>query len=138
MNIVLKQLINDIHHKYGIPKKVIEKVVNNQFLCVKEAMAEGEKNDVDSFRNINLTHLGKFAVREYDKLVRKNVITLKTVDTAAISSVVQTIRKTGEIYKDRCVIYLKEEGHVLAKHKYEDIKRLIKPNILGYGGEESS
>lgn len=65
MNIVLKQLINDIHHKYGIPKKVIEKVVNNQFLFVKEAMAEGEKNDVDSFRNINLTHLGKFAVREY-------------------------------------------------------------------------
>lgn len=73
-----------------------------------------------------------------DKLVRKNVITLKTVDTAAISSVVQTIRKTGEVYKDRCVIYLKEEGHVLAKHRYEDIKRLIKPNILGYGGEESS
>jgi hypothetical protein len=36
------------------------------------------------------------------------------------------------------VIYLKEEGHVLAKHRYEDIKRLIKPNTLGYGGEESS
>lgn len=65
MNIVLKQLVNDIHHKYGIPKKVIEKVINNQFLFVREAMAEGEKNDIKSFRNINLTHLGKFAVREH-------------------------------------------------------------------------
>jgi len=42
----------------------VEKVVNSQFKFVKDVMANGEKNRPDTFKTIQLTHLGKFAVRK--------------------------------------------------------------------------
>ena len=61
----LKKLIKEISFTHNIPIKVVEKVVEAQFLFVKETMANGIKNVPESFKSINLTHLGKFSTRDY-------------------------------------------------------------------------
>ena len=43
---------------------LVEKIVNSQFKFVKDTMATGEKNRPETFKTIQLTHLGKFAVRK--------------------------------------------------------------------------
>ena len=68
----------------------------------------------------------------YDKLIRKNVITFKTVDVSAISSCTQALTKVGYPHKRKCIVYLKEEGAFMIKHKYEEIKNMINFNTIGY------
>ena len=61
----LRKLIKEISLSYNIPIKVVEEVVEDQFLFVREMMANGIKNEPDSFKSVNLTHLGKFSTRDY-------------------------------------------------------------------------
>jgi nucleoid DNA-binding protein len=65
MNPILKKVYKDIANKHGLTIEEVEQVVKHQFGFVREVMAKGEKNNPDTFKTIQLTHLGKFAVREY-------------------------------------------------------------------------
>lgn len=65
MNPALKKLYKDIANRYGLSILEVEKIVKHQFGFVREVMAQGEKNNPDTFKTVQLTHLGKFAVREY-------------------------------------------------------------------------
>ena len=40
-------------------------IIDSQFLFIREVMALGEKNNPDTFKSVNVTHLGKFATRDY-------------------------------------------------------------------------
>lgn len=61
---ILKKVYQEIANELDIPLSLVEKVVNSQFKFVKDVMANGEKNRPDTFKTIQLTHLGKFAVRK--------------------------------------------------------------------------
>ena len=65
----LKKFLKRLSLDNNVPLEVIHKVIDSQFLFVKETMAEGIKNDPESFKTINLTHLGKFAKR--DRILKK-------------------------------------------------------------------
>lgn len=65
MTPAIKVIYQRIADKHGCTVEQVEEMVVSQFLFVKKVMAQGIKNDVDSFKSIQLTHLGKFAVRKY-------------------------------------------------------------------------
>tara|TARA_R110000822_G_scaffold296377_1_gene418801 strand:+ start:306 stop:563 length:258 start_codon:yes stop_codon:yes gene_type:complete len=65
MNLKIKSIYYEIEKEYGISFKQVKDIVENQFKFVKKTMAEGIKNNPKSFKNIQITHLGKFAVRKY-------------------------------------------------------------------------
>ena len=60
----MKKIYDEIAQELNVPSYLIEKVVNSQFEFVKNVMATGEKNKPETFKTIQLTHLGKFAVRK--------------------------------------------------------------------------
>ena len=45
----------------------------------------------------------------YTKVIKKNIITKKLINTNSISSIAETLTKKGVPYKSRCIIYIKEE-----------------------------
>lgn len=63
-NPLIKKIFKKISEELQISSGVIEKIVNSQFKFVKDTMATGEKNRPETFKTIQLTHLGKFAVRK--------------------------------------------------------------------------
>ncbi len=65
MNPILRKVYKDIGNRYGLTVDEVEKIVRHQFSFVREVMAKGEKNNPDTFKTIQLTHLGKFALREH-------------------------------------------------------------------------
>lgn len=65
MNPTIKKIYREISLELGISEKKVEEIVENQFLFVKDTMKKGIKNNPESFKNVQLTHLGKFAVRQY-------------------------------------------------------------------------
>jgi len=65
MNPRLKKIYKDISAKYDIPVSKVEEIVKHQFKFVSDVMAEGDKNKPETFKTIQLTHIGKFALREY-------------------------------------------------------------------------
>tara|TARA_R110002020_G_scaffold194371_1_gene395204 strand:+ start:180 stop:449 length:270 start_codon:yes stop_codon:yes gene_type:complete len=74
----MKKIYKEIAEELNVPVSLIEKIVNSQFEFVKKVMAEGEKNKPDTFKTIQLTHLGKFAVRKkkiefYKKRVKMSI-----------------------------------------------------------------
>ncbi len=70
----------------------------------------------------------------YTKVIKRNIITKKLINTNSISSIAETLTKKGVPYKSRCIIYIKEEGYSMVKHSYEEMKRLIGHNKVGYNG----
>jgi len=69
MNPIMKKIYQEIAEEfktssYSPSTGLIEKIVNSQFKFVKDIMATGEKNRPETFKTIQLTHLGKFAVRK--------------------------------------------------------------------------
>lgn len=83
MNPLMKKIYQQIEKEfntssYSPSTGLIEKIVNSQFKFVKDTMATGEKNKPETFKTIQLTHLGKFAVRKkklefYKKRVEMSV-----------------------------------------------------------------
>jgi len=65
MNPILKKVYTEIGNKYGLTIKEVESVVKHQFSFIRDVMAKGEKDKPETFKTIQITHLGKFAVREY-------------------------------------------------------------------------
>jgi len=65
MSPLLNKLIREISLSTGIPKDVVKMIIDSQFLFIREVMALGEKNNPDTFKSVNVTHLGKFATRDY-------------------------------------------------------------------------
>jgi nucleoid DNA-binding protein len=60
----MKKVFQEIADELQISPGLIEKIVNSQFKFVKDTMATGEKNKPETFKTIQLTHLGKLAVRK--------------------------------------------------------------------------
>ncbi len=74
----MKKIYQEIANELQISPGLVEKIVNSQFKFVKDTMATGEKNRPETFKTIQLTHLGKFAVRQkklefYQKKVKMSV-----------------------------------------------------------------
>jgi nucleoid DNA-binding protein len=65
MNPALRKIYKEIADRHGLTILEVEKIVKHQFGFVRDVMAQGKKNDPATFKTIQLTHLGKFAVREY-------------------------------------------------------------------------
>jgi nucleoid DNA-binding protein len=65
MSPTLKRIYKQISQNTGLSMEMVEEIVRSQFQFVKDIMASGEKNDPESFKTINVTHLGKFAIREF-------------------------------------------------------------------------
>lgn len=64
---MFKKTLRDIYklvaEKNGVSIEEVEEIVTAQFMLVRKTMNEGIKNEPESFKGIQLTHLGKFAVR---------------------------------------------------------------------------
>lgn len=65
LNQTVKQIYKDIANEYGKTIKEVEEIVTAQFMFIRKTMHEGEKNNPETFKSIQLTHLGKFAIRKY-------------------------------------------------------------------------
>jgi nucleoid DNA-binding protein len=61
----LKEIYKEVAKEHGLTETEVEEIVSAQFLFVRETMREGEKNKPDTFKAIQLTHLGKFAIRKH-------------------------------------------------------------------------
>jgi hypothetical protein len=81
MSPLLNKLIREISLSTGIPKDVVTMIVDSQFLFIREVMALGEKNKPDTFKSVNVTHLGKFATRDYMLKKYKQAYDNRTKDT---------------------------------------------------------
>jgi hypothetical protein len=73
-------------------------------------------------------------VYTYQKLVKKDVITRKLINTASIISISETLTKQGKPYKRRCQVAIKEEGYAVVRHSYEELKQVVDHKTIGYGG----
>lgn len=56
----IRILFRKLSTKYNIPEKEIEVIVNSQFKFVKNVIESAEKDNIPTFKSINLKHLGKF------------------------------------------------------------------------------
>ena len=60
----------------------------------------------------------------HDVLYKKDVVSLKLLNPEDITSVQQVLTDHAKPYKSRCMVHIQGEGHMIVKHKYEDIKKL--------------
>jgi len=65
MNNKLKDIYTTIANKHGVTVRQAEEMAVSQMMFVKKVMAEGVKNKPETFKSVQVTHLGKFAVRKY-------------------------------------------------------------------------
>jgi len=63
-SVVIQKIIQKIAKERKLSTEVVTKIVHSQFKFVKDTMALGEKNKPETFKTIQVTHLGKFAVRK--------------------------------------------------------------------------
>jgi len=72
----------------------------------------------------------------HEVLYKKDVVSLKMIDPNDITSVQQVLTDHAKPYKNRCMVHIQGEGHMIIKHKYEDIKQLKLKNggdrAIGY------
>ena len=70
----------------------------------------------------------------HEVLYKKDVVCLKLVDPRDITSVQEVLTDHAKPYKSRCMVHIQGEGHMIVKHKYEDIKQLKLKNgeAIGY------
>ncbi len=69
-----REIYEEVAKDLNLPMYLVEKVINSQFRFVKEIMAQGQKNMPESFKTMQLTHLGKFAIRKRKIEYYKNKI----------------------------------------------------------------
>jgi nucleoid DNA-binding protein len=70
MNQSIKSVIQELCKKHNITFEQGREIYYDQFKMVREAISEGDKNDIESFKNIGLPNFGKFAFDEakYNKI----------------------------------------------------------------------
>tara|TARA_R110002126_G_scaffold127296_1_gene269506 strand:- start:21536 stop:21760 length:225 start_codon:yes stop_codon:yes gene_type:complete len=62
---MLKDIYKVIAGKNNLTVKQVEEIAISQFMLIKKTMVEGVKNKPETFKSLQLTHLGKFAIRKY-------------------------------------------------------------------------
>lgn len=67
------KILKDISLSFYIPLEVVKEIVGSQFDFIHEVIKGGDRTEPDTLKNINVTHLGKFAVKPskikfYEKL----------------------------------------------------------------------
>lgn len=55
----------DLAKKYNLRKEVIENIIECQFRFVHELIKNSDINDINTFKSVNLTHLGKYLPRKW-------------------------------------------------------------------------
>tara|TARA_R110000751_G_scaffold79694_1_gene160622 strand:- start:140 stop:388 length:249 start_codon:yes stop_codon:yes gene_type:complete len=65
MDPTVKKIYRRIAKEYGLTESQIKEIVEHQFLFVKGIMREGVKDLPETFKGVQLTYLGKIAVRSY-------------------------------------------------------------------------
>ena len=60
----IKEICKEIARNNNLPVDVVENIITSQFKFVKDTMAKGEKDKPGTFKTIQITHLGKFAIRK--------------------------------------------------------------------------
>lgn len=60
----------------------------------------------------------------HDVLYKKDVVSRKLVDPKDITSVQEVLTDNAKVYKSRCMVHINGEGHMIVKHKYDEIKKL--------------
>ena len=65
MHLTTKSIYKKIANQSNLTVAQVEDIVNSQFSFITGIMAEGIKNQPETFKSIQLTHLGKFAVRKH-------------------------------------------------------------------------
>jgi hypothetical protein len=75
MDPTIKKVYRRIAKEYGVSEQQVKEVVEHQFLFVKGIMRKGIKNFPETFKGVQLTYLGKFAVRKYkvEEYKRKSI-----------------------------------------------------------------
>jgi hypothetical protein len=61
------KILKDISLTLYIPLEVVKKIVESQFEFVAKVMKSCDRTDPDTFKNVNVQYLGKFAVKESKK-----------------------------------------------------------------------
>lgn len=77
MKSVPDKIKKDISLRCYIPLEVVEAIVDGQFQFLYETIRSGDRRNPESLKNINITHIGKFAVKParkkfYEKLKEEN------------------------------------------------------------------
>ena len=62
---MLKDIYKAIAEKNNLTVKQVEEIAVSQFMLIKKTMLEGVKNKPETFKSVQVTHFGKFAVRKY-------------------------------------------------------------------------
>lgn len=57
------KILKDISLRLYIPLEVVKECVSAQFDFIHKIIKEGDRTDPDTLKNINVTHLGKWAVK---------------------------------------------------------------------------
>ena len=57
------KILKDISLTFYIPLEVVKEIVDAQFGFIQEIIKGGDRTEPDTLKNINVTHLGKFAVK---------------------------------------------------------------------------
>ena len=60
----------------------------------------------------------------HEVLYKRDVVSLKFVSPQDITSVQEVLTDRAKPYKNRCMVHISGEGHMIVKHKYEYIKQL--------------
>jgi hypothetical protein len=62
-NSVLQEIIKEVAEETGLSERMVDKMNKSQFKFARELMAEGDKINPESFKNIYWQHLGKLVLR---------------------------------------------------------------------------
>lgn len=62
-NKILRDIIREISEEENVPMAVVEKAVMLQFKVVRDTIASAEKGKDETFKNVYIQHLGKFAAK---------------------------------------------------------------------------
>jgi hypothetical protein len=60
----------------------------------------------------------------HEVIDKQNIVVRKLVEEKDITSVQEVLNGRGKPYKTRCMVHIANEGHMIVKHKYEELKQI--------------
>ena len=75
------KLLKEISLVCYIPLEVVKAAIDSQFGFIQEIIKGGDRTEPDTLKNINVTHLGKFAVKPARKKFYEKLKDDRTKDT---------------------------------------------------------
>ena len=71
----------------------------------------------------------------FEVIDKQNIVVRKLVEERDITSVQEVLNGRGKPYKTRCMVHISGEGHMIVKHKYEQLKQIKNGrNTAGFTG----